>query len=103
MFTMAFAASPMPAADVLAAWATVEDGLSYYAISTDEWAPVAAALGDEKLMELGILASIDDEDLKTARDSIKMSPIKRGPSLGYSERLRRSSRCRCCLNAASCC
>ena len=75
---MAFAASPMPAADALAAWATIEDGLNYYAISIDGWAPVAAALGDEKLTELGILASIDDEDLKTARDSIKMSPIKKG-------------------------
>ena len=78
LFTMAFAASPMPAADVLVAWATVEDGLTYFAIRTAEWAPVAAALGDEKLTELGILASIDDEDLKSARDSIKMSPIKKG-------------------------
>ena len=68
----------MPAADVLGAWAKIEDGFNFYRITADEWAPVATALGDDQLTELSVLASIEDEDFRAARDVVKLTPIKKG-------------------------
>ena len=68
----------MPAPEVLTTWTTVAEGRAYYGITAEEWAPVAKALGDELLDDLGILASIEDGDYKEARDTSKMSAIKKG-------------------------
>ena len=72
------ATPPMPAAGVLASWVTIADGLAYYGITAQEWAVVAGALGDDKLDDLGTLSSIEDDDYKEARDTVKLTPIKKG-------------------------
>ena len=68
----------MPAPEILAAWSTVADGLAFYSITTQEWANVAKALGDEQLDDLGTLAAVEDDDFKEARDVEKLAPIRKG-------------------------
>ena len=68
----------MPASDILSTWTTIAEGLAYYGISAQEWAVVAKALGDEHLDDLGTLASIEADDYKEARNTVKLTPIKKG-------------------------
>ena len=68
----------MPTPELLAAWTTIADGRAHYGITSEEWAPVAKALGDESLDDICVLASIDDGDYKEARDTPKLSAIKKG-------------------------
>ena len=71
------AATPLALPELLAAWTTIADGRAHYGITLEEWTPVAKALGDESLDDVCVLASIDDQDYKEARDTPNCQPSRR--------------------------
>ena len=72
------AATPLASLEEITTWTTISDGRTHYGISLELWKPLAAALGEEGLDDLCVLASVDDDDYKEARDAQRMSAIKKG-------------------------
>ena len=77
MLTMA-AFTPVPTSEIMATWNSISDAREYFKVSQPDWAKVAAALGDETLDEMGLLAGVDDSDYRTARDESGLNPLKKG-------------------------
>ena len=70
--------TPVPSAEVLSSWKTIGDAREHYRINETEWAKLAAALGDETLDDMGMLAGVDDTDFRKARDEAGLNPLKKG-------------------------
>eukprot|EP00971_Amphidinium_carterae_P339331 6477064-Amphidinium_carterae.1 len=66
----------LPSDTAIAAWSSVVEVVSHFALPADSWKEVAAALGDESLDDLVLLAGIPEAAMRKAIEDTTGSPLE---------------------------
>jgi len=68
-------AALLPGADVLAAWATMDEVLEWSGLPANAWRAMARQLGDPELQELIVVASIDADSVMQAMSQARLEGV----------------------------